>query len=481
MTKEYADWREYQQEVAAFFRRQECNAEVEARIKGVRAEHVIDVYVCFSRLGVGFSWVVECKLWNTRVTKEKVLALKSIVEDVGAEKGFIFCEKGFQSGARDAARGTNITLITSLEEFERTAQTTTHETKLIEELETGEAKHSLFKFPLREEPRSLLKHENRVFVGNWQAGNIAIVDPTARTIEKFIMLDNYEAISRVSKERELRRYVPGNMTVADGKLFIGQVFSNFILAVDIDTNAIVKRLAVPGGGEGQVTSSQDGRYVYFASNRVNQFFIIDSATYQYEAIPYPGGGRGSMSILAHPQGNRLYIGIQRGGMLHGRSYSGGNSFLAVYDLERRMYVRNIYLAEIIENRSDDSTPICIVYDEAANHIFVGMFQSRKGIYRIDAESNKIIGNIAFQTNEHNKHFPWVDPLSQSLYKNFLLSVNRNNRELAVIRKDSGEILNSTFLGDAPNGPNDLVVVNDEAIISYPALNGLIFVALDNIT
>ena len=479
MTREYADWREYQEEVAAYFRRQGCTIEVEARVQGARAEHRIDVYVLFARLGVECRWIIECKLWNARVPKEKVMALKSIVEDVGADKGFIFCENGFQSGALDAARGTNIALVTSLEDFERTAHTTTHETKLIEIPGTEEEDYLFYEFPSRDEPYTLLKHKNRVFIGNWQTGNIAVLDPATRSIEKFIMLDNYESISPVSREREIRRYQPGNMTVADGKLFMGQVFSDFILAIDVDTNAIVKRLAVPGGGEGKITSSHDGREVYFASNKARQFFIIDSATYEYKTIPYPEGGRGSMSIFAHPRGDKLYIGIQRGGTLNGMSYPGGNSFLAVFDLREKAYVANVYLAEIIDNRSDDSTPHCIVYDEEENQIFVGMFQSRMGIYRIDAESNEIIGNIAFRPNQYNEHFKWVDPLSLSIYGNFLLSVNRNNREFVVLRKEDGELLHSIFLGDAPNGPHDLVVVNNEAIISYRARNGLVFVALDS--
>ena len=93
MTREYADWREYQEEVAAYFRRQGCTIEVEARVQGARAEHRIDVYVLFARLGVECRWIIECKLWNARVPKEKVMALKSIVEDVGADKGFIFSQR----------------------------------------------------------------------------------------------------------------------------------------------------------------------------------------------------------------------------------------------------------------------------------------------------------------------------------------------------------------------------------------------------
>jgi hypothetical protein len=82
--------------------------------------------------------------------------------------------------------------------------------------------------------------------------------------------------------------------------------------------------------------------------------------------------------------------------------------------------------------------------------------------------------MGFAPNANNKQFPWVDPLSQALYRDKLLSVNRNNCELATVDKRSGRIESAIFLGDAPNGPRAVVVVDNVAIISYPARQGLIF-------
>ncbi len=42
--------------------------------------------------------------------KEKVLALRSIVDDVGADRGFMMAEGGYQSGALQAARFANVVL-----------------------------------------------------------------------------------------------------------------------------------------------------------------------------------------------------------------------------------------------------------------------------------------------------------------------------------------------------------------------------------
>lgn len=70
------------------------------------------MFVCFSRFGIETKWVVECKCWRTNVPQEKVFALKTIVEDVGADRGVIISAKGFQKGAILAAQNTNISLLT---------------------------------------------------------------------------------------------------------------------------------------------------------------------------------------------------------------------------------------------------------------------------------------------------------------------------------------------------------------------------------
>jgi len=47
----------------------------------------------------------------------------------------------------------------------------------------------------------------------------------------------------------------------------------------------------------------------------------------------------------------------------------------------------------------------------------------------------------------------------------------------MLDKRSGSIESVAFLGDAPNGPSSVVVVDDVAIISYPERHGLIFHSL----
>ncbi len=467
----FKDWREYQIEVAAFFNRQGCKTEVEKKVKGVRATHEVDVFVSFYRSGIECAWVVECKLWKTKVPKEKVMALKSIVDDVGADRGVIVSENGFQLGALDSARNSNITLVTSLEDFERTASTISHKESLtFLEDENG---LPIYRFPNDEKPQHLLRYGELLLTANWGNGTISIVDPRAKTIVRNIELDKYEASSPTSGERLIRQYPPGDMVTADGKLFVGQIFSDFLIVIDIDTHSIVKRVYLPGGGNGQIAVSPDERSVYFASNSEDQFYILNSATYEYETVKYPVGGRGCMSISSDLSGTRLYIGIQRGGKLDGVSYFGGNCFLAIYDLEKKRYLKNTYLAEVFNRHSDDATPACIEIDPEDDRIYIGMFQSMRGICVIDPESNEIYKNIRFPKSKHNKHFDWVDPLSVKIYGNYLLSLNRNNCELAIIDKKSLELVELYYLGNAPNGPRDIEIIDEFLIISYPERNGLI--------
>jgi hypothetical protein len=114
------DWQEYQEQTASVFRSLGCEADVEALVKGVRTDHKIDVWVRFKRFGLETKWAVECKCWATAVTQEKVMALKAIVDDIGADRGILISTAGFQSGAVRAAEKTNITL-TDLDFLKNTA------------------------------------------------------------------------------------------------------------------------------------------------------------------------------------------------------------------------------------------------------------------------------------------------------------------------------------------------------------------------
>lgn len=102
------DWREYQESAAEFFRTLGMTASTDITLQGVRTKHDVDVFVEIDLAGFGVRWIVECKHWKHPVTKLHVLALREIVSDLGADRGVILCETGFQSGAHEAAQFTNV-------------------------------------------------------------------------------------------------------------------------------------------------------------------------------------------------------------------------------------------------------------------------------------------------------------------------------------------------------------------------------------
>jgi restriction system protein len=124
-------WKSYQEKAAAFFHALGLSAETDVRLTGARTSHDVDVIVKSKHVGFEVTWLVECKLWKMPVTKLHVLGLRQIVSDLGADRGILLSESGFQAGAVEAAALTNVQL-TSLADL------------------TATAKHEIFAMRLRE-------------------------------------------------------------------------------------------------------------------------------------------------------------------------------------------------------------------------------------------------------------------------------------------------------------------------------------------
>jgi hypothetical protein len=115
-------WHDYQERAADFFRTLGMDANVDERVEGARGQHDVDVVVRATRAGIEQVWVVECKLWRRSVSKVHVAALANIVQDLGADRGIMLSEAGFQAGAiRLASLSSNIAL-TSLAELNENAE-----------------------------------------------------------------------------------------------------------------------------------------------------------------------------------------------------------------------------------------------------------------------------------------------------------------------------------------------------------------------
>lgn len=81
-------------------------------MQGVRTSNNIDVVAKFLALGSEVTWIVECKKWNTAVPQEKAQAFRTVVEDLGVDRGLLVAESGFQSGAHAAVKNSNVHLMT---------------------------------------------------------------------------------------------------------------------------------------------------------------------------------------------------------------------------------------------------------------------------------------------------------------------------------------------------------------------------------
>ena len=132
------DWVDYQEETAAFFRGLGMDAQTNVTVQGVRTQHDIDVLVKMHHVGFEVTWAIECKHWKTKVSKLHVLGLRSIVHEIGADRGILLCETGFQSGAIEAAQLTNV-VVTSLANVMQSAQNDVYSLRIRELLVRIEA------------------------------------------------------------------------------------------------------------------------------------------------------------------------------------------------------------------------------------------------------------------------------------------------------------------------------------------------------
>ena len=116
-----SSWYKFQEEIKEHFEALGAVAETNVSLSGVRGTHDIDVLVKPKFLGREILWIIEAKNWSSNIPKEKALALLSIVQDVGADRGFLISNGGFQSGAYDSSNNTNITLV-NFDEFKESTK-----------------------------------------------------------------------------------------------------------------------------------------------------------------------------------------------------------------------------------------------------------------------------------------------------------------------------------------------------------------------
>lgn len=107
-----ADWQDLEKNVCQIFTEAGCLAARNKTLKTVRGPVEIDVLVWDKTRRPHTLILCECKHWSRAVPKTVVHAFRTVVQDSGANVGFIISDAGFQAGSYEAANKANIKLVT---------------------------------------------------------------------------------------------------------------------------------------------------------------------------------------------------------------------------------------------------------------------------------------------------------------------------------------------------------------------------------
>lgn len=105
-------WEELEETVADILG--ECGMESKrsVNLRLPRGSVDIDVVAKETSQGIETLIISECKNWKTNVPREIVHAFRTVMHEIGANRGYIISRVGFQVGAYEAAEATNINLVT---------------------------------------------------------------------------------------------------------------------------------------------------------------------------------------------------------------------------------------------------------------------------------------------------------------------------------------------------------------------------------
>jgi hypothetical protein len=113
--REPEDWVHLQNLVGQMFTEVGCDVETGRSLQLVRGNKEVDVWVRDPDTTPPSEYLCECKFWSKAIPQEVIHAFRTVVSDYGAHRGFIVSRVGFQSGAYDAVRKTNVNIVTFAE------------------------------------------------------------------------------------------------------------------------------------------------------------------------------------------------------------------------------------------------------------------------------------------------------------------------------------------------------------------------------
>lgn len=106
------DWKDLQNKVCLLLNQIGLIAECEKKIATPRGEVEVDVYAIDPNSIDKISYVIECKNWNNSINQSIIHSFITIMNETGCNIGYIVSKIGFQSGAINYTRNTNIKLFT---------------------------------------------------------------------------------------------------------------------------------------------------------------------------------------------------------------------------------------------------------------------------------------------------------------------------------------------------------------------------------
>lgn len=144
-------WQELQVDVARIMREAGFETQVESSVHTARGRATIDV-VAVDRDGAPVTtFFFECKHWRRRVPRSVVRSFRVVVEDYGANGGWIIALSGSQRGAREATNCTSIKCLT-YEEFQDLFAVRWYRRYFVPQLEAAHDHIAALSFGISERP-----------------------------------------------------------------------------------------------------------------------------------------------------------------------------------------------------------------------------------------------------------------------------------------------------------------------------------------
>jgi DNA-binding beta-propeller fold protein YncE len=351
--------------------------------------------------------------------------------------------------------------------------------------------------PLDGRPSDILHHGGRLYVTSFRDRRLWVIDPTSgKELGRFENFDHYSVTvderdeeGNVTGQREERRRARvGSMAVAKGKLFVEQIFCDSLLVFDADTVHPIGRIEVGGGGK--MVASPDERRLYFARNSKKGFCIVDVDTYQKNDIPYPRGAHGIGAIAVSRDGERLYLGIQRGareagaeapsevaGPVNPLTQTHTGPLLAVYDLADEKYVALKSIGDTLKARGDDSSiPAAFALSSDSSALYIAMRQCTAGVHVFDTTTNELRKPTTFASV--HEAFPWPNCSDIACADGKIYVTVGSNHELVVLAANTRHKFQSFALGGyGSTQPGPLAVSADRVFICQQGLRRLSVVNL----